>query len=160
MATENRRGAPRIHGELLTRGLRVSERTVARYVRVFPAPRYLLMERDSICSAAVCRVLRHMELCPVRPSFQSPWQNGVAERWIGTCRREFLDHVIVLNEAHLQRLLREFLAYSHNDRTHLALGKDPPFGRIVCPPSWPIARVTSVPGIDGLHHRYEWREAA
>jgi transposase InsO family protein len=118
------------------------------------------MERDSICSAAVCRVLRHMELCPVRPSFQSPWQNGVAERWIGTCRREFLDHVIVLNEAHLQRLLREFLAYSHNDRTHLALGKDPPFGRIVCPPSWPIARVTSVPGIDGLHHRYEWREAA
>jgi putative transposase len=81
------------------------------------APRYLLMDRDSIFSAEVCRVLRLLEVRPVRTSFQSPWQNGVAERWGGTCRRELLDHVIVLNEQHLQRLLQEFLRYYHEDRT-------------------------------------------
>jgi transposase InsO family protein len=124
------------------------------------SPRSLLMDRDAIFSAAVCRALRHMELCPVRTSFQSPWQNGVAERWIGTCRREFLAHVVVLNAEHLRRLLREFLDYYHHGRTHLALGKDPPSERTVRPPSSPTANVTSVPRIGGLHHRYEYREAA
>jgi putative transposase len=124
------------------------------------ASRYLLMDRDAIFSAEVSRVLKHMEVRPVRTSFQSPWQNGVAERWVGTCRRELLDHVIVLNEQHLRRLLREFLDYYHRDRTHLALGKDSPSGRTVWPPSSPSASVTSVPRIGGLHHRYEWREAA
>lgn len=65
-------------------------------------PRYLLLDRDSIFSAEVEGVLRHMEVCPVRTSFQSPWQNGVAERWVGSCRRELLDHMIVLNEQHLR----------------------------------------------------------
>jgi transposase InsO family protein len=185
MVRENRWGAPRIHGELLTLGFRVSERTVSRYVRgvrprqpsgtawktfldnhrealaamdffvvptltfrllsvllviqhdrrkvlhlnvtahptavwviqqlreAFPfetRPRDILLDRDSIFSAEVCRALRGMEVRPVRTAYRSPWQNGVAERWIGTCRRELLDHVIVLNEEHLWRLLREFLA--------------------------------------------------
>ena len=123
-------------------------------------PRYLLMDRDSIFSAEVCRALRRMEVRPVRTSFRSPWQNGVAERWIGTCRRELLDHVIVLNEEHLRRLLWEFLDYYHDDRTHLSLGKDPPAGRPACPRSSPIAKVTSLPRIGGLHHRYAWKEAA
>jgi hypothetical protein len=65
-----------------------------------------------------------------------------------------------LNEEHLRRLLREFLDYYHNDRTHLSLGKDPPFERAVCPPSSTTARVTSLPRVGGRHHRYEWREAA
>jgi putative transposase len=90
----------------------------------------------------------------------SPWQNGVAERWVGTCRRELLDHVIVLNEQHLQRLLQEFLRYYHTDRTHLSLGKDPPTTRAVCAPPSPLAAVASVPRVGGLHHRYEWRDAA
>jgi putative transposase len=123
-------------------------------------PRYLLMDRDSIFSAEVCRGLRHMEVHPVRTSFQSPWQNGVAERWVGSCRRELLDHVIVVNEQHLRRLLREFLEYYHSDRTHLSLGKDPPLTRAVCPPPSPCATVASLPRVGGLHHRYEWREAA
>ena len=119
------------------------------------ASRYLLMDRDSIFSAEVCRVLRHMEVRPVWISFQSPWQNGVAERWMGSCRRELLDHVIVLNEEHLVRLLRELLDYYHSDRTHLSLGKDPPLTRAVCPPPAPCATATSLPRVSGLHHRYE-----
>jgi hypothetical protein len=101
-----------------------------------------------------------MEVRPVRTEFRSPWQNGVVERWVGTCRRELLDHVIVLNEEHLGRLLRQFLAYYHDDRTHLSLDKDPPVPRTVCPRPSPTAQVTARPRIGGLHHRYEWEEAA
>ena len=63
---------------------------------------------------------------PKRTSVQAPWQNGIAERWVGSARREILDHVIALNEGHLRRLLREYIAYHHEDRIHDALGKDTP----------------------------------
>ena len=66
----------------------------------------------------------------------------------------------MLNEDHQRRLLREFLAYYHDDRTHLALGKDPPMPRPVSPAPSPAARVVSLPRLGGLHHRYEWAEAA
>jgi len=124
------------------------------------APQYLLMDNDSIFSAEVVRTLTAMQVHPMRTSFQSPWQNGIAERLVGTCRRELLDHVIVLDEAHLRRLLSEFLDYYHDDRTHLSLGKDPPCTRAVCSRPSATAKVISLPRIGGLHHRYEWREAA
>ena len=60
---------------------------------------------------------------------QRPWQNGVAERWVQSCRRDLLDHVIPLNERHLMRLLSDYVRYYHEDRTHLGLGKETPFGR-------------------------------
>jgi len=124
------------------------------------APRILLMDRDSIFSTEVRRAPKHMDVRPVQTSFRSPWQNGVVERWIGTCRRELLDHVIVLGEDHLRRLLRELLDYYHNDRTHLSLGKDPPTTRAVCSEPSAPATVIALPRIGGIHHRYEWREAA
>jgi transposase InsO family protein len=124
------------------------------------APRYLLLDRDSIFSAEVVRALTHLGVEPVRTGFRSPWHNGVAERWVGTCRRELLDHVILLNEDHLRRLLREFVAYYHEDRTHLSLGKDTPARRAVCPQPSPTAGIMALPRIGGLHHRYEWAEAA
>ena len=101
-----------------------------------------------------------MNLTPMRTSFHSPWQNGVAEGWVGTCRRELLDHVIVRDEAHLRRLLSAFFAYYQNDRTHVSLGKDPPIPRAVSLPPSPCAAVVSLHRVGGLHHRYEWREAA
>ena len=67
-------------------------------------------------------------LQPIRTAFRSPWQNGIAERWVGSLRRDVLDHVIVLNERHLLRLLKDYLRYYHEDRTHLGLGKDTPDG--------------------------------
>lgn len=118
------------------------------------------MDHDSIFSAEVAHSLTGLQIQPVRTSFQSPWQNGVAERWVGTCRRELLDHVVVLDEQHLRRVLRKFLDYYHDDRTHLSLGKDPPSQRAVSRPPSANAPVTSLPRIGGLHHRYEWREAA
>ena len=69
-------------------------------------------------------MLHSIGLKPKRTSRASPWQNGVAERWIGSCRRELLDHVIPLNERHLRRLVRDYVRYYHLDRTHDGLGKD------------------------------------
>src|SRR5262245_16246654 len=90
---------------------------------------------------------------PVRTAFRSPWQNGVAERWVSSCRRDLLDHVIVLNERHLKRLMAQYVGYYHEDRTHLRLAKDTPAGRRTAipsavetkfPPSLDLANCTTV----------------
>ena len=69
-------------------------------------------------------------------------------------RRDLLDHVIVLNQRHLRRLLKEYVRYYHEDRTHLGLGKDTPDGRVAAsaPPS--ESKIISLPRLGGLHHRY------
>ncbi len=82
------------------------------------------------------------------------------ERFNDTLRRELLNRVIVLDEAHLRRLLKGFLAYYHEDRTHLALGKDAPKGRLEEIPPNSCSKVESLPRVGGLHHRYDWRDAA
>jgi transposase InsO family protein len=91
---------------------------------------------------------------PVRTAFRSPWQNGVAERWVGSCRRDLLDHVVVLNERHLKRLMREYVRYYQEDRTHLGLAKDTPVRRPVEIQSGVERTIQSSPRIGGLHHRY------
>ena len=87
--------------------------------------------------------------------YRSPWQNGVAERWIGSVRRELLDQVVVFNERHLRRLLNEYVAYYHDDRTHDALAKETPAGRRPAVPQVPCSTAVSRPRLGGLHHRYE-----
>jgi hypothetical protein len=91
---------------------------------------------------------------------QAPWQNGLAERWIGSCRRELLDHVIALNESHVRRLIREYVSYHHEDRIHDSLEKDSPSHRAIERKPDPAATMISMPRLGGLHHRYSWREAA
>ena len=95
------------------------------------APRFLIFDRDAIFSAGLTATIRSMLMEPTRTSFRSPWQNGVAERFVATVRRELLDHVIVLDEHHLRRLLDSFIDYYNRDRTHLGVGKDSPLGRPV-----------------------------
>ena len=124
------------------------------------APRYLIFDRDSIFSAYVVTVVKSFGIKPVRTSWRSPWQNGVIERWIGSCRRELLDHVIVFNERHALRLLREYIAYYNTDRCHYGLGKDAPISRSAQRRTAKTARVGAMPRVGGLHHRYEWRDAA
>jgi transposase InsO family protein len=81
---------------------------------------------------------------------RSPWQNGYVERLIGTIRRECLDHVVVLGEAHLRRILKAYASYYNTVRTHLSLNKDAPIHR----PIHRIGRIISVPVLGGLHHQY------
>ena len=217
MASENPEwGAPKIHGELLKPGFEVSERTVARYLRMMrprrgdPAKRwlsflanhrkaiaafdfftvptltfqllycffviehgrrrllhfnvtrhstsdwvvqqlreafpesgpywYVIFDHDSKFGADVRAFLEASGFRLKRTSVQAPWQNGIAERWAGSCRREILDHVIALSEPHLRRLIRDYVAYHHADRIHDSLNKDTPNRRAVeCKPS-PLRR--------------------
>ena len=88
----------------------------------------------------------------------SPWQNAYCERVIGTLRRECLDHVIVLGENHLRRILRKYLQYYHGCRTHLALDKDAPGSRER--ESIEGGKVIAIPMVGGLHHRYAGQQAA
>ena len=69
----------------------------------------------------------------MQTSIQSPWQNGVAERWVGSCRRDLLDQIIALNERQLHRLIRAYVDYYHHDRIHDARQKDTPDPRAVEP---------------------------
>ena len=100
-------------------------------------------------------VVKSFDITPKRTSFRSPWQNGVAERWVGNCRRELLDHVIVLNERHLKRLMSEYVRYYHEDRTHLALEKKTPADRVTAENTDANCRVLSLSRLGGLHHRYD-----
>jgi putative transposase len=87
----------------------------------------------------------------------SSWQSAFAERLIGSIRRECLDHVIVLEEQHLRKILRSYFEYYPESRTHLSLGKDPPCTRAVQPPE--VGAVVEIAQVGGLHHRYERRAA-
>jgi putative transposase len=88
--------------------------------------RYVILDRDAKLDAEVVAFLQGTGLKPKRTSIRPPWQNGIAERWVGSCRRKLLDHVIPLNEQHLRRLVRDHRAYYQEDRIHDALGKDTP----------------------------------
>ena len=114
------------------------------------APRYLIRDQDGIYGAAVRRRLRAMGIRdkPIAPA--SPWQNGYAERLIGTIRRECLDHLIVFGEAHLRWILRDFAAYYNGVRTHRALNQDSPVHRVV----QGLGAITPQPVLGGLHHQY------
>ena len=116
--------------------------------------RYLIHDRDAKFGLEVTEAVKAVGLVSVRTSFRSPWQNGVAERWVGSCRRDLLDHVIALNEKHLKRLLSEYVRYYHEDRTHLGLSKQTPSNRLSTIPT-EYFRVVSRPRVGGLHHRYD-----
>ena len=119
----------------------------------------LIFDRDAKFSAEVHSFLDSAAIAAIRTSYRSPWQNGVAERWVRSFRNDLLDHVIVLNEAHLRRLARDYLAYYHADRTHDGLDKDTPHRRR---PSIrnPGEQLASHPRLGGLHYRYSWAKIA
>ena len=120
------------------------------------APRFLLHDRDHAFDgwAQTAKAIGFEELLTAP---HSPWQNAYVERFIGSVRRECLDHVIVFNARGLQRLMRLYCAYYERSRTHLSLDKDAPIPRPIAPPSQ--GRVVAIPQIGGLHHRYERRAA-
>jgi transposase InsO family protein len=119
-------------------------------------PRYLLRDNDGVFGCGVRAFLESCGIREVRIAYRSPWQNPYVERVIGTLRRELLDHVIVLNQAHLERLLKEFIeGYYHTARPHQGLGGETPLPQV--PPG--EGELVSVPVLGGLHRRY-YRAAA
>jgi transposase InsO family protein len=117
------------------------------------APHYLLRDRDGGYGEKFHEAASWLGIREVLTAPQSPWQNAYVERSIGSIRRECLDHVIVLNETGLRRILKSYFDYYERTRTHLSLDKDAPISRSVQPPE--IGRIVEVPQVDGLHHRYE-----
>ncbi len=129
-------------------------------IQAFPwntAPRYLIRDQDGIYGNDFNRAVHALGIEQVLIAPRSPWQNPYVERLIGSIRRECLDHVIVFNENHLRRILRGYIHYYHESRTHLALDKDAPQPRPVEPPT--MGRIVEFPEVAGLHHRYA-RQAA
>jgi transposase InsO family protein len=122
--------------------------------------RYAILDRDGKFGVEVTDFLTASGLKPARISPANPWQNGIAERWIGSCRRDLLDHVLIFNEAHLRRLVKDYVFYYHTDRTHDGLEQDTPVKRPVVPRPAASAQLLSFPRMGGLHHRYDWQRAA
>ncbi len=134
--------------------------TAQQMVEAFPwetTARYVIRDRDRIYGTDFQRRVKTLGLHEVPTGPRSPWQNAYAERFIGSLRRECLDHVIVFNERHLGRILSDYRRYYNRSRTHLGLQKDAPERRAVHDRD--LGEVIAFPEVGGLHHRYERRAA-
>jgi transposase InsO family protein len=114
------------------------------------APKYLIRDNDRAFGVAFMARIRAMGIRDRPTSFRSPWQNGYAERLIGSIRRECTDHLIVFNAEHLRRILAKYVAYYNEVRTHVSLGKDAPLIRSI----ESYGEIVACPILGGLHHRY------
>ncbi len=134
--------------------------TAQQIVEAFPndtAPSYLLRDRDHVYGEPFRHRVKGMRIDEILTTPHSPWQNPFVERLIGSVRRECLDHIVVLGERHLRRILARYFTYYHRARTHLALDKDAPDRRPIESPE--LGMVIQIPEVGGLHHRYV-RQAA
>lgn len=135
--------------------------TAQQFREAFPfdeAPKYLLRDNDSIYVAEFSRTIVNMGIKEVRTAKGSPWQNPFIERIIGSIRRECTDHIIPLNQRHLQQTLKAYQTYYNESRCHLGLGKDSPEPREIESPE-KGAKIIAIPQVRGLHHRYTRRAA-
>jgi len=137
-----------------------AEWTAQQVVDAFPydeAPRFLIRDRDGIYGDYFKERMKGMGIDEVLIAARSPWQSPFCERVIGSIRRDCLDHLIVLGERHLHRILTEYFDYYHNARCHLSLDRNSPIPRDHKPPSH--GKVAAIPYLGGLHHRYTRRAA-
>jgi transposase InsO family protein len=125
-------------------------------IEAFPeetAPRFLVRDRDQIYGERFRETVDLLGMEEVVTAARSPWQNPYAERLIGSLRRECLEHVIVLDELHLLRILARYFEYYNATRCHLSLAGDAPEPRAV--QGRELGEVVEFPEVGGLHHRYE-----
>ncbi|MEO2174162.1 MAG: integrase core domain-containing protein [bacterium] len=137
--------------------------TPQQITEAFPwdtAPKYLLPDRDKIFGEVFQNRVKAMDIEEVLTARRSPWQNAYVERANGSIRRECTAHIVVWNERHLKGILRDYFAYYNNDRTHLGLVKQTPIDRQVSKKASRAVQLVEFSKVGGLHHRYEWREAA
>lgn len=133
-----------------------AEWTVQQVTEAFPwdeASRFVIRDRDCTYGSTYRECLNAMGITDTPVSPRSPWQNAYVERVIGSTRRECLNHVIVRDERHLRRILKQYMSYYNLSRTHLSLNKNPPMLRPVSPIS--KGRIVAIPEVGGLNHRYE-----
>ena len=124
------------------------------------APKYLLRDRDKIFSSVFQDRVKAIGIEEVLTAHRSPWQNAYVERVNGSIRRECTDHIVVWNERHLKKVLRDYFDYYNNDRTHLGIQKETPIERQVSKRVSRADPLVGNPKVGGLHHRYEWQIAA
>jgi putative transposase len=125
-------------------------------IEAFPwetAPSFLLRDRDAAYGSVFSKRVAAMGIIEVVTAPRSPWQKAYVERVIGSIRREWLDHVVILNERHLRHVLSSYVDYYHRTRTHPSLEKDCPHSRPIQPPR--NGCVVAIPQVGGLHHRYQ-----
>ncbi len=131
----------------------VSQQVVEAFPGHGPIPSCLVRDRDGKYGDHFRRRARNMGIREIITSRKAPWQNPYVERAIGSVRRECLDHVIVLSDAHLRRILKPYVQYYNKSRPHLSLERNAPLPRKLEPPSQ--GRVIAIPQVGGLHHRYQ-----
>ena len=137
-----------------------AEWTARQITEAFPwdtTPRCMIRDRDAIYGDIFRGRVKSMGITEVLIAPHSPWQSPFVERLIGSIRRDCLDHVVVLGERHLRRVLRSYIAYYHGARCHMALDGDAPEHREPQPPA--MGKVIEFPEVGGLHHRYVRRAA-
>jgi transposase InsO family protein len=130
--------------------------TARQIVEAFPddsAPRFLLRDRDAIYGAEFARRVKGLGIREVLTAPRAPWQNPFVERAIGSIRRECLNHVVILSEAHLRRLLCAYRVYDNTARPHQAREQNSPRPRPVH--SSALGRVVAIPPVAGFHHLYQ-----
>jgi len=130
--------------------------TGQQIIEAFPwdtAPKYLLRDRDAIYGSQFQKRVQSMGVEEVFSAPRSPWQNAFVERIIGSIRRDCLDHVVVLKDRHLKRILTSYFNYYHHWRAHLSLGMDSPESRSVQSPD--LGKVVQLPEVGGLDHHFE-----
>ncbi len=139
-------------------------RLAQQIVEAFPwdtAPKYFLIrDRDSIYGSFFNNRVRNMGIGEVVTAPRYPWQNPYAERLIGLIRRECVNHVIVLDERHLPKLLSSYFEYYNQDRTHCGLDKDAPEERRIQSKPFKASKIIRLSRVGGLHNRYQWKEVA
>ena len=119
------------------------------------SPRFLIHDRDSRFGASFDRRVNCLDITSIRTPFRSPQANAIAERWIRSVRTECLDHMFILNERHLRRVLAEYVAYFNRWRPHRSIGQRAPCALAASRPRRERARVVAVPVLEGLHHVYQ-----
>ena len=123
-------------------------------------PQSIKFDRASVFSPMIFDTLKSLGIEPKQIDVRSPRQNGIAERWVGNCRRDLLDHVIIMNQQHLYRLLKNYVEYYNTDRTHYCLDKETPSGRTILHKQGDDDKIISLPRCYGLHHKYVWKKSA
>ena len=116
-------------------------------------PRFLIRDRDDKYGAEFKSVAQSTHIHVIRTAVRVPKMNATCERFMGSLRRECLDHVLVLSESHLRKVVTEYVAYFNRTRPHQALGQEPPVAR---PTSVTRGRIVAFPVLEGLHHDYQW----